>query len=309
MAWSAADIPDLSGKTALVTGANSGLGLRTAQVLSDRGAHVLMACRSVERGRAALATVSGAAELLDLDLADLGSVRAAAAQVRERTGDRLDLLVNNAGVMVPPRSTTADGFELQFGTNHLGHAALTWLVMPALRGVPGARVVTLSSIAHRNQGFDLNDLDFQHRGYRATAAYAQSKTANLLFTVELHRRAQAAGLDLVSVAAHPGLANTELASNSARARVAGPVGRGVAAVVRAGTRLVTAPVDRAVLPQLYAATAPGVTGGQYYGPTGPGEMFGAVGPAKPRSLVLDPTIGRTLWVRTAELTGVSPDPA
>ncbi|GLW95873.1 oxidoreductase [Actinokineospora globicatena] len=309
MAWSAADIPDLSGKTALVTGANSGLGLRTAQLLSDRGAHVLMACRSVERGRAAVATVTGAAELLELNLADLASVRTAAAQVRERTGDRLDLLVNNAGVMVPPPARTADGFELQFGTNHLGHAALTWLVMPALRAVPGARVVTVSSLAHRGQGFDIEDLNFERRGYRAAAAYSQSKLANLLFAVELDRRARAAGLDLVSVAAHPGLASTELASNSTRARMTGPVGRGIAAAVRAGARLTTAPVGRAVLPQLYAATAAGVTGGQYYGPSGPGEIFGAVGLAKPRSLALDPALGRTLWVRTAELTGVSPDPA
>ncbi|GAA3011646.1 oxidoreductase [Actinokineospora diospyrosa] len=309
MSWSAADIPDLAGKTALVTGANSGLGLRTAQLLSEHGAHVLMACRSVERGRVALRSVTGAAELLELDLADLGSVRAAAEQVRERTGDRLDVLVNNAGVMVPPHALTADGFESQIGTNHLGHAALTWLVMPALRATPGARVVTVSSVAHRNGGFDITDLNFERRRYRAGAAYAQSKLANLVFAVELHRRAQAAGLDLVSVAAHPGLANTELAGNTARSRLTGPLGRGVAAVVRAGTRLVTAPLDRAVLPQVYAATAADVEGGRYYGPTGPGEMYGAVGPARPRSLALDPAVGRTLWVRTAELTGVSPDPA
>ncbi|MBM7772640.1 protochlorophyllide reductase [Actinokineospora baliensis] len=309
MSWSAADVPDLTGKTALVTGANSGLGLRTAQLLSEHGAHVLMACRSVERGRAALRTVTGAAELLELDLADLASVRAAAEQVRERTGDRLDVLVNNAGVMVPPKGRTADGFESQIGTNHLGHAALTWLVMPALRAAAGARVVTVSSIAHRNDGFDITDLNFERRRYQAGAAYAQSKLANLVFAVELQRRAEAAGLDLLSVAAHPGLANTELTGNSTRSRVGGPVGRGLAAVVRAGTRLVTAPVDRAVLPQLYAATAPEVTGGQYYGPTGPGEMYGQVGLARPRSLALDPTLGRTLWVRTAELTGVSPEPA
>ncbi|WP_026425147.1 oxidoreductase [Actinokineospora inagensis] len=309
MGWTAADIPDQSGKTVLVTGANSGLGLRTARVLAGRGALVIMACRSVERGRAALATVDGPAELLTLDLADLASVRAAAAQVRERTGDRLDVLVNNAGVMATPKRATADGFELQLGTNHLGHAALTWLLMPALRQVPGARVVTVTSLAHRGTGFDLDDLNFEHRRYRSAAAYSQSKLANLVFALELHRRATGAGIDLVSVAAHPGLADTELAGNSARLRGGGPLGRALTAVVRVGGKLVTQSVDRGALPLLHAATAPDVVGGGFYGPSGPGEFFGGAGPAKPRSAALSPTLGRTLWGRTADLTGVSPDPA
>ncbi|MGQ0842029.1 oxidoreductase [Actinokineospora sp.] len=307
MSWSETDIPDQTGKTVLITGANSGLGLRSAQVLAAKGAHVLMACRSLDRGRAAVAKVDGAAELVRLDLADLASVRKVAAEVRELTGDRLHVLMNNAGVMGTPKSTTADGFETQVGTNHFGHAALTWLLMPAL--VPGARVVTLSSLAHRGKGLDLDDLHFERRRYGAAAAYCQSKFANLLFAIELDRRARAADLDLVSVAAHPGVTETELATNSARLRVKGPIGAAITKVVGFGNKLVTQSLARGTLPQLYAATAPDVTGGEYFGPTGPREMFGAPGPAKPRAAALNPDLGRTLWERTAEQTGVSPDPA
>ncbi|MGX7826952.1 oxidoreductase [Actinokineospora sp. 24-640] len=307
MAWSEADIPDLSGRTVLVTGANSGLGLRSAQVLAGRGAHVLMGCRSVDRGKAALATIDGAAELLPLDLADLASVRRAAAEVRERTDDRLHVLMNNAGVMATPHRRTADGFELQIGTNHLGHAALTWLLMPALR--ESARVVTVSSIAHRGPGLDVDDLNFERRRYRATAAYSAAKLANLVFAIELDRRVRAAGLDVLSVAAHPGMTMTELAANSARQRSSGALGRALTSVVSFGNRLITQSLERGALPQLYAATAPDVTGGQYYGPQGPGEVYGDPGPAKPRAAALNPDLGRGLWERTAELTGVAPDPA
>lgn len=309
MTWSEADIPDLTGRTALVTGANSGLGLRSARVLAERGAYVLLACRSLDRGKAALATVRGAAELVRLDLADLSSVREAAKEVRERTGDRLHLLMNNAGVMATPRASTVDGFELQMGTNHLGHAALTWLLMPALRATPGARVVTLSSLAHRGPGLDIDDLGFQRRSYRSTAAYSAAKLANLVFAVELDRRARAAGLDLVSVAAHPGITDTELTANSLRLRGSGPLGRVVTAVVGAGSKLITQSVERGALPQLYAATAPGVRGGEYFGPTGPGGLFGPPGRTEPRAAALSPELGRGLWERTAELTGVAPDPA
>ncbi|WP_018683033.1 oxidoreductase [Actinokineospora enzanensis] len=301
MRWSESDIPPQDGRTVLVTGANSGLGLRTARVLSSRGAHVLMACRSRERGRAALATIDGPAELLDLDLADLSSVRAAAAEVRERTGDRLHVLINNAGVLGGAGRTTVDGFDLRFGTNHLGHAALTWLLMPALRAVPGARVVTVSSVAHRGGRLDLTE--------QARSGYAQSKLANLVFAMELDRRAAAAGLDLVSVAAHPGITATELAGNTALLHVGGGTGRAVAATLRAGYRLVGQSAARGALPQLYAATAPDVVGGEYFGPTGPGEAFGGPGRAQPSRAAVDPALGRTLWARTAELTGVSPDPA
>ena len=302
MAWSEADIPDLTGRTVLVTGANSGLGLRSAQVLAAKGAHVLMGCRSAEKGKAALATIDGAAELLTLDLADLASVRKAAVEVRERTGDRLDVLMNNAGVMATPQGTTADGFELQFGTNHLGHAALTWLLMPAITG----RVVTLSSIAHRGPGLDVDDLNWQRRRYRASGAYSASKLANLLFAVELDRRLRAAGSDVLSVAAHPGFTDTELVPNLARAR--GRIGQALTSVVSLGNRLVSQSVERGALPQLYAATAPDVTGGEYFGPQGPMEIFGNPGRARPRSAARNADLARRLWERTAELTGVVPDP-
>src|SRR5437763_4312447 len=215
-----ADIPDQSGRTVLVTGANSGLGLRAAEVLAGKGARVLMACRSPERGETALRAVTrngGKAELVELDLADLGSVRTAAQRVRELTGDQLDVLMNNAGVMATPKRTTKDGFELQFGTNHLGHAALTWLLAPALRARPAARVVTLSSTAARPGRIDLADPNFEHRRYGAASGYYQAKLANLVFAMELDRRARAAGLALGSVAAHPGLTATNLATNMAHA--------------------------------------------------------------------------------------------
>ena len=301
--WSESDIPDQSGRTVLVTGANSGLGLRSAQVLAERGARVLLACRSPERGEAALAQVDGNAELVRLDLADLASVRAAAADVRERTGDRLDVLMNNAGVMAVPPGRTVDGFETQLGTNHLGHAALTWLLAPALRA--GARVVTVSSLAHQGGGFDLDDLNFDRRDYRAWPAYCQSKLANLLFAFELDRRAS----DLVSVAAHPGLTDTELAANSARQR-GGPLGGVRTAIAKYGYKLVSQSTRRGALPQLYAATAPEVTGGEFYGPRGPGEYFGAPRVVRPRrKAATNQELAAKLWARTAELTGVEPDPA
>src|ERR1700753_2287516 len=179
--WSEQDIPDQTGKTALITGANSGIGLRTAQVLAERGARGLLACRSAERGADAVRTVTEAAhssavdsavELAVLDLADLRSIRAASEQVRAMTGDQLDILVNNAGVMMTPHKTTTDGFELQFGTTHLGHAALTWLLMPALRNRPAARVVTLSSPAARAGRMDITDPNYEHRNYQPQAAYS-----------------------------------------------------------------------------------------------------------------------------------------
>lgn len=308
MTWNEQDVPDQTGRTVLITGANSGLGLRSAQVLAGKGARVLMGCRSPERGAAALETVraeGGKAELVRLDLADLASVRAAAAEVRELTGDTLHVLMNNAGVMATPRRSTVDGFELQLGTNHMGHAALTWLLMPALRGTEDARVVTLSSLAHRGRGFDLEDLDFERRRYTPTGAYSQSKLANLLFAFELHRRGP-----VVSVAAHPGMTETDLVVNSARSRVTeGVFGHAITATAKYVNKLVTQSLAKGALPQLYAATAPDVQGGEYYGPGGPGEIFGAPAKAKPRKLALDEAAAGELWRRTAEMTGVTPDPA
>src|SRR3954452_4709068 len=189
--WTEADIPDQSGRTVLITGANSGLGLHSARTLAAKGARVLIACRSAERGAEALRSVGALAqtrpELVQLDLADLESVRRAAAGVRESTGDTLEVLINNAGVMAPPKSRTTDGFELQFGTNHLGHAALTWLLMPALRGGTAPRVVTLSSMAARGGRIDIADPNFEQRRYSPDAAYRQSKLANQVFALELDR--------------------------------------------------------------------------------------------------------------------------
>ncbi len=306
--WTAADIPDQAGRTVLVTGANSGLGLQTATVLAGRGATVLLACRDPQRGRAALDRVrirSGEADamLVQLDLADLSSVRKAADDVRAITADRLDLLVNNAGVMASPRRRTADGFELQIGTNHLGHAALTWLLAPAL--APGARVVTVSSLAHHGGGLDVRDLNFEQRRYNPATAYSASKLANLLFTFELDRRASGAGRDLLAVAAHPGITDTELAPNTARMYSAGPL----AHVIRWSYKLVSQGVAKGTLPQLYAATAADVRGGECYGPTSLRQMRGAPGRVAASPAARDESTARVLWERTAELTGVTPDPA
>jgi NAD(P)-dependent dehydrogenase (short-subunit alcohol dehydrogenase family) len=306
--WTEHDIPDQSGRTVLVTGANSGLGLRTAQVLAGAGARVLLACRSPERGAAALATVSGDAELVSLDLADLAAVRRTAEQVRERTGDQLDVLINNAGVMALAHRSTADGFELQFGTNHLGHAALTWLLMPALRNPPAARVVTVGSLSARFGRIDLTDPNFERRSYNTSAAYGQAKLANLLFSRELHRRATAAGLDLVSVAAHPGYTATSLGTSSVAGGPSwmGPVMR---TAYWLGDRLLAQRVRTGALPQLYAATAADVRGGEYYGPGGLAEMRGLPARARPPKAALDTDTATRLWTLTAELTGVKPDPA
>jgi NAD(P)-dependent dehydrogenase (short-subunit alcohol dehydrogenase family) len=298
--WTTDDIPDLAGKQAIVTGANSGLGLQTAFELARHGATVLLGCRSAERGEQALARIrravpDGDVVLGSLDLADLASVRAFA----EEHGSALDLLVNNAGVMALPRRTTADGFEMQFGTNHLGHFALTGLLLPALLERPGARVVTVTSMMHWMGRIDFEDLD-RERGYQRWPAYCQSKLANLVFAKELARRA---GGRLTSVAAHPGLAATNL--QQAAPRMEG-------SKVREGLyglfNRIAAQSDAAgAWPSLYAATAPAVQGGQCYGPRGLGQSRGA--PRRVRTLprAADAELGRRLWEVSEERTGVSSD--
>jgi NAD(P)-dependent dehydrogenase (short-subunit alcohol dehydrogenase family) len=312
--WSEADIADQTGRTAVVTGANSGLGLRTAEVLAGKGARVLLACRSAERGAKALeqvrAAASGAApELVKLDLADLASVREAAASVRELTGDKLDVLINNAGLMMTPRGKTADGFETQFGTNYLGHAALTWLLLPALRGGSGARVVTLSSVAATGARIDVADPNFEHRRYNPGAAYGQSKLADQVFALELDRRLRAAGEDILSVAAHPGYTSTGLGQGMARS-YRNPVLR---AVIGGGNRigeiLLAQGPRMGALPQLYAATAGGVEGGEYIAPRGVGGMRGYPVKVSPLTPARSEALGAALWDLTAKLTGVTPDPA
>ena len=272
--WTAGDMPDLAGVRAVVTGANSGLGFHTTLELARHGASVVLAVRDEARGADAvervLRQVPGARlEVRDLDLADLSSVRAFGAA----TEGPVDLLVNNAGVMAVPHRRTADGFELQFGTNHLGHFALTGLLLPALRagsllGGP-ARVVTLSSMIHRRGRLDRDDL-MGERSYSKWAAYGQSKLANLLFMRELQRRADAAGVPLLSLGAHPGYAATNL-------QLAGPRMRGSRArevFSRLGNMIVAQPAARGAWPTLRAATDPGARGGDYYGPDGFAEQRG-----------------------------------
>jgi NAD(P)-dependent dehydrogenase (short-subunit alcohol dehydrogenase family) len=296
--WTTDDIPDLAGKRVIVTGANSGLGLHTALELTRHGATVVLACRSAERGERALATIRAAVPdgdvvLGSLDLADLASVRAFA----EVNGSPLDLLINNAGVMALPHRTTADGFETQFGTNHLGHFALTGLLLPALLERPGARVVTLTSTMHWPGRIDFGNLDAE-RGYRKWPAYCQSKLANLVFTKELDRRAP-----FVSVASHPGYAATNLQQTGPRMG-GSKAGEALFGVLN---RLVGQSDAAGAWPSLYAATAADVEGGQCYGPRGPAQSRGA--PTRVRTLgrAADPELGRRLWEVSEERTGVSFD--
>lgn len=311
--WSEADIGDQTGRTVLVTGANSGLGLRTAQVVAEHGAKVLLACRSPERGAKALRDVAARSAtkpvLVSLDLADLASVRDAAATVRELTRDSLDVLVNNAGLMGAPRGLTRDGFETQFGTNHLGHTALTWLLMPALRGGDAARVVTVSSLAATGGGIDLADPNFERRRYNPAKAYSQAKLANQVFALELDRRLRAAGEPVLSVAAHPGYSRSELGSTMARSQGNAVVRRVLGTGIRLGELLIAQDVRMGALPQLQAATAPDVNGGDYFGPRGPGGLRGHPVRVRPLRSALDPALGTGLWDLTAKLTGVTPDPA
>jgi NAD(P)-dependent dehydrogenase (short-subunit alcohol dehydrogenase family) len=305
--WTPDAIPDLSGRTAVVTGANSGIGLHTSIELARHGAHVVMAARDPKRGDDALRRVLAEAatadrqpdvELLALDLADLASVRAFAASVTA-AHLRLDLLVNNAGVMaLPRRETTVDGFERQFGTNHLGHFALTGLLLPALLE-GAARVVTVSSLAHRQGRMTFDDLQSE-RSYQPWAAYGQSKLANLLFTMELQRRGDAAGADLVSVAAHPGVSATNLVAAGPGAGRA----RWVNKVMDAGSRLLSQPAAAGAWPTLYAATEPGVRGAEFFGPAGLGGARGYPTRAVARPPAYDPDLASQLWQRSSELTGV-----
>jgi NAD(P)-dependent dehydrogenase (short-subunit alcohol dehydrogenase family) len=287
----------LDGLTAVVTGANSGLGLQTVVGLARRGASVVLACRNEERGAAALkwardASGSAALTLRQLDLGNLESVRAFS---RAWAGP-LDLLVNNAGVMATPLRRTADGFEQQFGINHLGHFALTGLLLDALRQSASPRVVTVSSLAHKRGRINFDDL-FANSRYRPWRAYNQSKLANLLFTMELDRRVRAAGLPLISVAAHPGLSTTNL--------TAGMRGAAVLDLVGGFFRLMGQSDVNGAKPILLAATGAQVHGGDYYGPDGPGETRGNPVLVAPAPSVLDEEVAARLWAVSEELTGVT----
>ncbi|MEA2448200.1 MAG: hypothetical protein QOG63_132 [Thermoleophilaceae bacterium] len=288
-------MPDQTGRFAVVTGANSGLGFHTALELARAGARVVLAARSRERGEAALARMEGDVELRLLDLADLSSVHAFAATVDEP----LDLLVNNAGVMALPQRKTADGFEMQLGTNHLGHFALTGLLLPRLLEANEPRVVTVSSAAHRAGKIDFADLQSE-RDYRPWRAYSQSKLANLLFCLELQRRADAAGLELLSVAAHPGYAATNL-------QYAGPEMEGSRLkklAMRIGNIVIAQSDAAGALPILYAATQD-IPGAAYAGPGGYREFRGAPTLVGMTRSAADPDTARRLWEVSEELTGVS----
>lgn len=302
--WSAADVPDQSGRIAVVTGANTGIGFHTAAVLAYRGAHVVLAVRDLEKGNAALSRIVAAGgqgarkvdvTLQRLDLSSLDSVRSAAAALRAAY-PRIDLLINNAGVMFTPKQVTKDGFELQFGTNHLGHFALTGLLLDRLLGVRGSRVVTVSSLGHRLRAdIHFDDLQWQRR-YDRFAAYGQSKLANLLFTYELQRRLAArSDANTVALAAHPGGSNTELTRNLPR------IFQPLRAVL--GPVLFQSPAMGA-LPTLRAATDPDARGGQYYGPDGFLEQRGHPKIVQSSAQSHDEELARRLWSVSEELTGV-----
>jgi NAD(P)-dependent dehydrogenase (short-subunit alcohol dehydrogenase family) len=296
--WTADRIPDQHGRVAVVTGANSGLGLVTATELARHGAHVVLAVRDTAAGEQAARRIDGDTEVRELDLASPGSVRAFAAKLIV-DHPAIDLLVNNAGVvLLGPRRTSADGFELQFATNVLGHFALTGLLLDNLAAGREARVVSLSSITHKNAHLDFDDLMFE-RGYRAATAYGRSKLATTIFGLELDRRLRSAGLPIVSVLAHPGLTRTNLTPRAWEHR-----GRLGQLIARLGL-LATQSVEQGALPQLYAATAVGVQGGQFFGPAGLGETRGRVTEARLNRDAADPAIGRRLWAAAEGLTGTS----
>jgi NAD(P)-dependent dehydrogenase (short-subunit alcohol dehydrogenase family) len=287
----AADIPDLAGQTAIVTGASSGIGLETAKALAGHGARVILAVRDEAKGRAAASTLPASAkkEVRPLDLASLDSVRAFA---RDWAGQPVDLLINNAGVMIPPLSRTTDGFELQLGTNHLGHFALTNLLLPSITG----RVVTVSSGAHHSGRIDFDDLNWERRRYRRWRAYGQSKLANLLFTAELQRRLTEAGSKVRSLAAHPGYAATNLQSHSGSRLMEFAMGS-------LGNRLLAQDAAAGALPTLYAATAD-LPGNTFVGPSGFAGLRGAPAPCPRSRAARDPETARRLWQVSETLTGV-----
>ncbi|HXB89469.1 SDR family NAD(P)-dependent oxidoreductase [Mycobacterium sp.] len=296
--WTTDDIPDQTGRVAVITGANTGLGYETALALAEHGAHVVLAVRNVDKGKDAAALIhksrpNADLALQELDLTSLDSIRAAAEQLRA-SHDHIDLLINNAGVMYPPKSTTKDGFELQFGTNHLGHFAFTGLLLDRLLPVAGSRVVTVSSMGHRIRAdIHFDDLQWEH-SYNRVKAYGQAKLSNLLFTYELQRRLAAHGTT-IAVAAHPGGSNTELMRHLP----------GWAASVYPVIAPIFQDAAMGALPQLRAASDPAVLGGQYYGPGGFGQTRGypkIVGSSRKSH---DVDRQRRLWAVSEELTGVT----
>jgi NAD(P)-dependent dehydrogenase (short-subunit alcohol dehydrogenase family) len=297
--WTESDVPDQSGRIAIVTGANTGLGFETAKVLAAKGAQVVIAVRDTEKGKAAAAQIVGNVPHADvavqpLDLGSLQSVRAAADELKAAY-PRIDLLINNAGVMYPPKQTTSDGFELQFGTNHLGHFALTGLLLDHLLPVEGSRVVVVASIAHNiRAGIHFDDLQWE-RSYNRVSAYGQSKLSNIMFAYELQRRLATAAANTIAVAAHPGVSNTELMRHLPGTTL--PAFNKLAG-------LVTNSPAMGALATLRAATDPAVTGGQYYGPDGFRELWGHPVLVDSNKQSRDVAVQERLWGVSEELTGV-----
>ncbi|GAC1660312.1 MAG: oxidoreductase [Candidatus Dormibacteraceae bacterium] len=300
--WAAEEIPDQHSRTAIVTGANGGLGRIAARELARHGAKVIIASRDNAKGEEAAKAVTAAfpssnVEVAQLDLANLRSIRAFADRIRA-ANDHIDLLINNAGVMAAPYRRTADGFELQFGTNHLGHFALTGLLLPLLSQRPDSRVVTVASNSHKAGRMQFDDLQGE-RSYSRWGAYSQSKLANLLFAFELDRRLKAAGRELISLAAHPGYSATNL-------QLSGPLLH-ERLMMRLSNRLIAQSAEMGALPILYAATAPGLQGGSYIGPDGPAEMRGHPTLVSATDLAYDEEDARRLWDISERLTGVKYD--
>lgn len=295
MTWNADQIPNQSGRVAIVTGANSGIGLIAAETLAAKGARVILACRSEERATQALASIreknpEAQVEFGHLDLSNLESVQAFASSVSAKE-ERLDLLINNAGVMMPPkRGETADGFELQFGVNHLGHQALTALLFDRLSSTAGSRIVSVASQAHRGGRIDFTDLQWKSRGYKKMGSYGQSKLANLLFSFELDRRLRASNCQTKAVAAHPGWTATDLQRYSLSARFFNP--------------LLAMKPSQGALPTLRAATDPDVQGGEYFGPCGVLELRGNPVKVGSSKRAQDTASAARLWQVSEELTGV-----
>lgn len=298
--WDAERIPDQTGRVFVVTGANSGLGLATTRAIARRGGHVILAVRDEAKGRRAVADITAGQpharlELRHLDLADLTSVRAFADRLRT-DHSRLDVLVNNAGLMAPPRSLSPQGHESQFACNHLGHFALTGLLLDPLTRGRDPRVVTVSSVNHRKARIQFDDITGEHH-YSAMGFYNQSKLANAVFGHQLHRRLGEAGSPVLSVLAHPGFTATNLQTSA-------PIGLWRVVFGRIAGPLLAQRPERGALPQLYAATEPAVAGGEFIGPAGPAELRGAPTRVRLAPTAADPETGRRLWELSEEATGV-----